>query len=167
MKMGRRHATREHYFLFDFMNLNAHVIYEPCIPHDWEIFRKQLQPGPLNIYIYIYAIYTFLGRVLAIETDDASEARERMAKKKGKKLVGAVKPSVDMGRHDVDPRKKKVAGPRKMPGKLHMQLWILMVRSLETPNFNWSLLKTSGPLLILRFFQPQPCPLHSVRIPSC
>lgn len=60
-----------------------------------------------------------------------------------------------------------VAGPRKMPGKLHIQLWILMVRSLATPNFNWSLLKTSGPLLILRFFQPQPCPLHSVRIPSC
>ena len=59
-------------------------------------------------YIYIYAIYTFLGRVLTIETDDASEARERMAKKKGKKLVGAVKPSVDMGRHDVDPPKKKL-----------------------------------------------------------
>lgn len=89
MKMGRH----QNYFLMEFMNLNAHVIYEPCIPHDWEIFRKQLQPGPLNI----------LGRVLTIETDDASEARERMAKKKGKKLVGAVKPSVDMGRHDVDP----------------------------------------------------------------
>lgn len=87
-------STRhQNYFLMEFINLNAHVIYEPCIPHDWEIFRKQLQPGPLNI----------LRRVLTIETDDASEARERMAKKKGKKLVGAVKPSVDMGRHDVDP----------------------------------------------------------------